>query len=112
MQRGQLYAKRSEERDAHYSLALIPFGGAVTIQDLTIAGTVNSKIPGNSVNEVDNSDDIRYPAFVSAAVGLAYEDTVFENVTVNTKVSVAEETGAKSSTSGRQASWEDVKVSR
>ena len=92
---GQLYAKRSEERDAHYSLALIPFGGAVTIQDLTIAGTVNSKIPGNSVNEVDNSDDIRYPAFVSAAVGLAYEDTVFENVTVNTKVSVAEETGAK-----------------
>lgn len=92
---GQLYAKRSEERDAHYSLALIPFGGAVTIQDLIIAGTVNSKIPGNSVNEVDNLDDIRYPAFVSAAVGLAYEDTVFENVTVNTKVSVAEETGAK-----------------
>ena len=92
---GQLYAKRSDQRDAHYSLALIPFAGAVTIQDLTIAGTVNSKIPGNSVNEVDNSDDIRYPAFVSAAVGLAYEDTVFENVTVNTKVSVAEETGAK-----------------
>ena len=91
---GQLYAKRSDQRDAHYSLALIPFAGDVTIQDLTIAGTVNGRIPHN-VNEEENSGDIRYPAFVSAAIGLASGNTAFENVTVNTKVSVAEEDNAK-----------------
>ena len=91
---GQLYAKRSDQRDAHYSLALIPFAGDVTIQDLTIAGTVICKIPKN-VKEEENAEDIRYPAFVSAAIGLAGGNTAFENVTVNTKVSVAEETDAK-----------------
>lgn len=91
---GQLYAKRSDQRDAHYSLALIPFAGAVAIQNLTIAGTVNGRIPHN-VKEEENSGDIRYPAFVSAAIGLASENTAFENVTVNTKVSVAEEDNAK-----------------
>lgn len=91
---GQLYAKRSDERDAHYSLALIPFGGDVTIQNLTIAGTVACRIP-LKVNEEDNSGDIRYPAFVSAAIGLAGGNTDFENVTVNTKVSVTEEANAK-----------------
>ena len=91
---GQLYAKRSDQRDAHYSLAMIPFAGDVIIQDLTIAGTVNGRIPQN-VNEEENAGDIRYPAFVSAAIGLAGGDTDFENVTVNTKVSVAEEDNAK-----------------
>lgn len=91
---GQLYAKRSDQRDAHYSLALIPFAGDVKIQDLTIAGTVICKIP-KIVNEEENAGDIRYPAFVSAAIGLAGGNTDFENVTVNTKVSVAEETNAK-----------------
>lgn len=91
---GQLYAKRSDERDAHYSLALIPFAGDVTIQDLTIAGTVICKIP-KIVKEEENAGDVRYPAFVSAAIGLAGETTAFENVTVNTKVSVAEEADAK-----------------
>ena len=91
---GQLYAKRSDQRDAHYSLALIPFAGNVTIQDLTIAGTVACRVPKN-VNEEEKSGDIRYPAFVSAAIGLAGGTTAFENVTVNTKVSVAEETNAK-----------------
>lgn len=92
---GQLYAKRSDQRDAHYSLALIPFTtGDVTIQDLTIAGTVACRVPQN-VNEEEKSDDIRYPAFVSAAIGLAGGTTAFENVTVNTKVSVAEEAVAK-----------------
>ena len=91
---GQLYAKRSAQRDAHYSLALIPFAGNVTIQDLTIAGTVACRVPKN-VNEEEKSGDIRYPAFVSAAIGLAGGTTAFENVTVNTKVSVAEETNAK-----------------
>ena len=90
---GQLYAKRSDQRDAHYSLALIPFAGDVAIQNLTIAGTVNGRIPHN-VKEEENSGDIRYPAFVSAAVGLSDKNTAFENVTVNTQVSVAEETGA------------------
>lgn len=91
---GQLYAKRSDQRDAHYSLALIPFAGDVTVQNLTIAGTVACRVPQN-VNEEENSGDIRYPAFVSAAIGLAGGNTDFENVTVNTKVSVAEETDAK-----------------
>ena len=91
---GQLYAKRSDQRDAHYSLALIPFAGDVTIQDLTIAGTVICKIP-KIVKEEENAGDIRYPAFVSAAIGLAGGDTAFEKVTVNTKVSVAEEADAK-----------------
>ena len=91
---GQLYAKRSDQRDAHYSLALIPFAGDVTIQNLTIAGTVNGRIPHN-VNEEENPGDIRYPAFVSAAIGLAGGNTAFEKVTVNTQVSVAEETDAK-----------------
>ncbi len=91
---GQLYAKRSDQRDAHYSLALIPFAGNVTIQDLTIAGTVACRVPKN-VNEEEKSGDIRYPAFVSAAIGLAGGTTAFENVTVNTKVSVAEEAVAK-----------------
>lgn len=87
---GQLYAKRSDQRDAHYSLALIPFAGDVTIQNLTIAGTVACRVPQN-VNEEEKSDDIRYPAFVSAAIGLAGGTTDFKNVIVNTKVSVAEE---------------------
>lgn len=91
---GQLYAKKSDQRDAHYSLALIPFASNVTIQDLTIAGTVICKIP-KIVKEEENAGDIRYPAFVSAAIGLAGGTTAFENVTVNTKVSVAEETDAK-----------------
>ena len=91
---GQLYAKRSDQRDAHYSLALIPFAGAVAIQNLTIAGTVNGRIPHN-VKEEENSGDIRYPAFVSAAIGLAGGKTDFENMTVNTKVSVTEESDAK-----------------
>ena len=87
---GQLYAKRSDQRDAHYSLALIPFAGDVTIQNLTIDGTIVCRVPQN-VNEEEKSDDIRYPAFVSAAIGLAGGTTAFKNVTVNTKVSVAEE---------------------
>lgn len=91
---GQLYAKRSDQRDAHYSLALIPVAGDVTIQNLTIAGTVACRVPQN-VNEEEKSDDIRYPAFVSAAIGLAGGTTTFKNVTVNTKVSVAEEAVAK-----------------
>lgn len=91
---GQLYAKRSDQRDAHYSLALIPFAGAVAIQNLTIAGTVNGRIPHN-VKEEENSGDIRYPAFVSAAIGLAGGKTDFENMTVYTKVSVTEESDAK-----------------
>ena len=102
---GQLYAKRSDQRDAHYSLALIPFAGDVTIQDLTIAGTVNGRIPQN-VNEEENAGDIRYPAFVSAAIGLAGGDTAFENVTVNTKVSVAEEAVAEKAVAKKLHVWQ------
>ena len=106
---GQLYAKRSDQRDAHYSLALIPFAGDVTIQNLTIAGTVACRVPQN-VNEEEKSDDIRYPAFVSAAIGLAGGTTAFKNVTVIPKYLLQKKLLQKSSTSGRQASWEDVKV--
>lgn len=85
---GQLYAKRSDQRDTHYSLALIPFAGDVTISNLTIAGNVNCKIP-KTVNQEEK--DIRYPAFVASAIGLASGTTVFDNLTVNTIVSVTDE---------------------
>ena len=102
---GQLYAKRSDQRDAHYSLALIPAAGDVTIQNLTIAGTVACRVPQN-VNEEEKSDDIRYPAFVSAAIGLAGGTTAFKNVTVNTKVSVAEEAGAEKAVAKKLHVWQ------
>ena len=102
---GQLYAKRSDQRDAHYSLALIPFAGDVTIQNLTIAGTVACRVPQN-VNEEEKSDDIRYPAFVSAAIGLAGGTTDFKNVTVNTKVSVAEEAVAEKAVAQKLHVWQ------
>ena len=87
---GQLYAKRKDQRDAHYSLALLPFAGNVTIQNVTIGGKIGCKVP-QKVNEEDNAGDIRYPAFVSAAVGFAGGTTTFEAVTVNVAVSVTEE---------------------
>ena len=102
---GQLYAKRSDQRDAQYSLALIPFAGDVTIQNLTIAGTVACRVPQN-VNEEEKSDDIRYPAFVSAAIGLAGGTTAFKNVTVNTKVSVAEEAVAEKAVAQKLHVWQ------
>ena len=85
---GQLYAKRSDQRDTHYSLALIPFAGDVTISNLTIEGNVICKIP-KTVNQEVN--EIKYPAFVAGAIGLASGDTKFDHVTVNTKSSVTEE---------------------
>ena len=88
---GQLYAKRSDQRNTHYSLALIPFAGDVTIFNLTIAGNVNCKIP----KTVNQEEDIRYPAFVASAIGCASGKTEFNSVIVNTKVSVEEESDAK-----------------
>ena len=85
---GQLYAKRSDQRDTHYSLALIPFAGDVTISDLTIGGNVICKMPKTVNQEVK---DIRYPAFVAGVIGLASGETKFDHVTVNTKSSVTEE---------------------
>lgn len=85
---GQLYAKRSDQRDTHYSLALIPFAGDVTISNLTIDGNVICKIP-KTVNQEEK--EIKYPAFVAGAIGLASGKTEFNNVTVNTSSSVTEE---------------------
>ena len=85
---GQLYAKRSDQRDTHYSLALIPFAGDVTISELAINGNVICKIPKAVNQEVK---DIKYPAFVAGAIGLASGKTEFNHVTVNTKSSVTEE---------------------
>ena len=89
---GQLYAKRSDQRDTHYSLALIPFAGDVTISNLTIAGNVNCKIP-KTVNQEEK--EIKYTAFVASAIGCASGTTEFNSVIVNTKVSVEEESDAK-----------------
>ena len=89
---GQLYAKRSDQRDMHYSLALIPFAGDVTISNLTIAGNVNCKIP-KTVNQEEK--EIKYPAFVASAIGCASGKTEFNFAIVNTKVSVEEESDAK-----------------
>lgn len=85
---GQLYAKRSDQRDTHYSLALIPFARDVIISNLTINGNVICKIP-KTVNQ--EAKDIKYPAFVAGAIGLASGTTEFNHVTVNTKSSVTEE---------------------
>ena len=89
---GQLYAKRSDQRDTHYSLALIPFAGDVTISNLTINGNVICKIP-KTVNQEEK--EIKYPAFVAGAIGLASGETEFNSVTVNTRSSVTEEADAK-----------------
>lgn len=88
---GQLHVKRSDQRNAHYSLALIPFAGDVTISNLTIAGNVSCKIPKTVKQE---EKDIKSPAFAAGAIGLASGTTAFNHVTVNTNVSVTEETGA------------------
>lgn len=90
---GQLYAKRSDQQDTHYSLALIPFAKNVTVQNLTIKGNVHCKIP-KTVNQEGNETDVRYPAFASGVIGCANETTTFTNITVNAAVSVTEETGA------------------
>lgn len=90
---GQLYAKRSDQQDTHYSLALIPFAKNVTVQDLTIKGNVHCKIP-KTVNQEGNKTDVRYPAFASGVIGYASETTTFTNITVNAAVSVTEETEA------------------
>ena len=91
---GQLYAKRSDQQDTHYSLALIPFAKNVTVQNLTIRGNVHCKIP-KTVNQEGNETDVRYPAFASGVIGYASETTTFNNITVNAAVSVTEETEAK-----------------
>lgn len=90
---GQLYAKRSDQQDTHYSLALIPFAKNVTVQNLTIKGNVHCKIP-KTVNQEGNETDVRYPAFASGVIGYASGDATFDKVTVNAAVSVTEETDA------------------
>ena len=89
---GQLYARRKNSKDAHYSLALIPFSSDATIQNVTIAGKINCKVP-KTVDQETKEDS---PAFVSAVVGLASGTTSFNNVTVNAAASVSRESeGAK-----------------
>ena len=88
---GQLYAKRSDQRDTHYNLALIPFAQNVTVKNITIEGKVNSKVP-KTVKQEETETDVRYPAFASGVIGLASETATFEKVTVNAAVSVNEET--------------------
>ena len=87
---GQMYAKRSDQRDAHYSLAMIPFSENVTVSDVIIDGKINCSISKN----VSQTTDERWPAFVSSVLGLASGTTILENVTVRTAISVTEDTNA------------------
>ena len=88
---GQMYAKRSDQRDAHYSLAMIPFSENVTVSDVIIDGKINCSISKN----VSQTTDERWPAFVSSVLGLASGTTTLENVTVSTAISVTEESKAQ-----------------
>ena len=87
---GQMYAKRSDNRDAHYSLAMIPFSEDVTVSNVTIDGKINCSISKN----VKQNTDERWPAFVSSVLGLTSGTTTLENVTVCTAISVTEDTNA------------------
>ena len=84
---GQLYARRKDSKNAHYSLALIPFSNNAEIKDVTVAGSINCKVP----NTVDQETKESSPALVSGVVGLASGTTTFENVTVTAKSVVSEE---------------------
>lgn len=84
---GQLYARRKDSKNAHYSLALIPFSKDATIQNVTVAGSINCKVP----KTVDQETKENSPALVSGVVGLASGTTTFENVTVTAKSVVSEE---------------------
>ena len=83
---GQIYAKRADGRDAHYSLALFPYGKGITVKDLTVAGSGACTI-GNSAQK---ENDVRSPILAAAVVGQAEGTTEFNNVTVNADVSVAD----------------------
>ena len=87
---GQMYAKRSDQRDAHYSLAMIPFSENVTVSDVIIDGKINCSISKN----VSQTTDERWPAFVSSVLGLACGTTTLKNVIVRTGISVTEDTNA------------------
>ena len=84
---GQLYARRKDSKNAHYSLALIPFSKDATIQNVIVAGSINCKVP----KTVDQETKENSPALVSCVVGLASGETTFENVNVTTKSVVSEE---------------------
>ena len=88
---GQMYAKRSDQRDAHYSLAMIPFSKEVIVSDVIIDGKINCSISKN----VSQTIDERWPAFVSSVLGLASGTTTLKNVTVRTAISVTEDTNAQ-----------------
>ena len=87
---GQMYAKRSDNRDAHYSLAMIPFSKDATVSDVKIDGKIHCSISKN----VSQTTDERWPAFVSSVLGLASGTTTLKNVTVLTGISVTEDTKA------------------
>ena len=87
---GQMYAKRSDQRDAHYSLAMIPFSKNVTVRDVIIDGKINCSISKN----VSQTTDERWPAFVSSVLGLASGTTTLKNVNVRTGIFVTEDTKA------------------
>ena len=73
-------------------MALIPFSNNAEIKNVTVAGSINCKVP----NTVDQETKESSPALVSGVVGLASGTTIFESVTVTAKSLVSEESdGAK-----------------
>ena len=88
---GQLYARRSDKKDAHYSLAMIPFSENATVSNVVIDGKINCSISKN----VSQTTDEKCPAFVSSVLGLASGTTTLENVTVSTTISVTEDPKAQ-----------------
>ena len=88
---GQIYAKRNDSRDAHYSLALFPYTSNVTIKNVTVDGGVLCSVGKSS--QVEN--DVRYPIFAAAVIGSAEGTAAFEGVTVNANVSVTDNSGKK-----------------
>ena len=84
---GQLYARRKDSKNAHYSLALISFSNNAEIKDVTVAGSINCKVPSTVDQEINENS----PALVSGVVGLASGTTKFESVTVTAKSVVSEE---------------------
>lgn len=87
---GQVYMKRGDNRDSHYSLALFVALQNATVSNVTVKGNVSAKISKN----VNQTTDIRYPGLVSALAGTAKEEVTFENVLAAASVSVTEEDNA------------------
>lgn len=69
---GQLYSRRNDNKDSHYSLALFPFVDGASIRNVTVNGNVTMI--------TDKGSGERWPGYVAAVVGSAKGETSFSNV--------------------------------